>query len=52
MNTHKDLPNLEREYTLAKENLDKLIALGIDTDEDYEQLQWLMLEINRLTGIK
>ncbi len=52
MNTSKDLPSLEIEYTLAKENLEKLIALGLDTDDDYDQLQWLYLEISRLNGIK
>jgi hypothetical protein len=52
MNTSKDLRSLEIEYTLAKENLEKLIALGLDTDDDYDQLQWLYLEISRLNGIK
>jgi hypothetical protein len=44
--------NAKMAFELAKENLEKLIALGLDTDDDYDQLQWLYLEISRLNGIK
>ena len=34
--------------SLAKENLEKLIALGLDTDEDYDQVYWAEQELKRL----
>ena len=35
--------------SLAKENLEKLIALGLDTDEDYDQVYWAEQELKRLS---
>ena len=34
-------------FDLAKENLEKLIALGLDTDEDYDQVYWAEQELKR-----
>jgi hypothetical protein len=34
---------------LAKENLERVIALGIDTDEDYDQVYWAEQEVKRLS---
>ena len=40
-------------FDLAKENLEKLIALGLDTDEDYDQVYWAEQELKQLTkGVK
>jgi len=33
---------------LAIENLGKLIDLGIDTPEDYEEVLWLQFEFDKL----
>jgi len=35
--------------SLAKENLEKLIALGLDTDDDYDQVYWAEQELKRLS---
>jgi hypothetical protein len=35
--------------SLAKENLEKLIAMGLDTDEDYDQVYWAEQELKRLS---
>lgn len=34
---------------LAKENLEQLIAMGLDTDEDYDQVYWAEQELKRLS---
>jgi len=34
---------------LAKENLERVITLGIDTDEDYDQVYWAEQEVKRLS---
>jgi hypothetical protein len=33
---------------LAIENLGKLIALGIDTPEDYDEVHWLQFQFDKL----
>ncbi len=35
--------------SLAKENLEKLIAMGLDTDDDYDQVYWAEQELKRLS---
>ena len=39
--------NAKIAFDLAKENLEKLIALGLDTDEDYDQVYWAEQELKR-----
>ena len=34
---------------LAKENLEQLIAMGLDTDEDYDQVYWAEQELKRVS---
>ncbi len=34
---------------LAKENLEQLIAMGLDTDDDYDQVYWAEQELKRLS---
>jgi hypothetical protein len=34
---------------LAKENLEQLIAMGLDTDDDYNQVYWAEQELKRLS---
>ena len=41
--------NAKIAFDLAKENLEKLIALGLDTDEDYDQVYWAEQELKRLS---
>jgi len=41
--------NAKLTFDLAKENLEKLIALGLDTDEDYDQVYWAEQELKRLS---
>jgi hypothetical protein len=41
--------NAKMAFDLAKENLEKLIALGLDTDEDYDQVYWAEQELKRLS---
>jgi hypothetical protein len=41
--------NAKLTFELAKENLEKLIALGLDTDEDYDQVYWAEQELKRLS---
>jgi hypothetical protein len=43
------LINATLTLSLAKENLEKLIALGLDTDEDYDQVYWAEQELKRLS---
>jgi hypothetical protein len=40
--------NAKLALDLAIENLGKLIALGIDTPEDYDEVHWLQFEFNKL----
>lgn len=39
--------NAQLAFNLAKENLEKLIALGLDTDADYDEVYWLEQELKR-----
>jgi hypothetical protein len=39
--------NAKMAFDLAKENLEKLIALGLDTDADYDEVYWLEQELKR-----
>jgi hypothetical protein len=39
--------NAKMAFDLAKENLEKLIALGLDTDEDYDQVYLAEQELKR-----
>ena len=41
--------NAKLTFDLAKENLEKLIALGLDTDDDYDQVYWAEQEWLRLS---
>ena len=41
------LINATLTLSLAKENLEKLIALGLDTDEDYDQVYLAEQELKR-----
>ena len=41
--------NAKLTFDLAKENLEKLIAMGLDTDEDYDQVYWAEQELKRLS---
>jgi len=34
---------------LAKENLEQLIAMGLDTDSDYDEVYWAEQELKRLS---
>jgi hypothetical protein len=34
---------------LAKENLEQLIAMGLDTDADYDEVYWAEQELKRLS---
>jgi hypothetical protein len=34
---------------LAKENLEQLVAMGLDTDDDYDQVYWAEQELKRLS---
>jgi hypothetical protein len=43
------LINATLTLSLAKENLEKLIALGLDTDDDYDQVYWAEQELKRLS---
>ena len=40
--------NAKLALDLAIENLGKLIALGIDTPEDYDEVHWLQFEFDKL----
>ena len=39
--------NAKIAFDLAKENLEKLIALGLDTDADYDEVYWAEQELKR-----
>jgi hypothetical protein len=39
--------NAKMAFDLAKENLEKLIALGLDTDDDYDQVYLAEQELKR-----
>jgi hypothetical protein len=39
--------NAKMAFELAKENLEKLISLGLDTDEDYDQVYLAEQELKR-----
>lgn len=41
--------NAKIAFDLAKENLEKLIALGLDTDADYDEVYWAEQELKQLT---
>jgi hypothetical protein len=41
--------NAKIAFDLAKENLEKLIALGLDTDADYDEVYWAEQELKRLS---
>jgi hypothetical protein len=41
--------NAKMAFELAKENLEKLIALGLDTDEDYDQVYLAEQELKRVS---
>ena len=41
--------NAKIAFDLAKENLEKLIALGLDTNEDYDQVYWAEQELKRVS---
>jgi hypothetical protein len=43
-----ELLNLQLELDLAKQNLELLIQKGMATDEDYEHIEWLEMEVARL----
>jgi hypothetical protein len=40
--------NAKLALDLAIENLGKLIALGIDTPEDYDEVHWLQFQFDKL----
>ena len=41
--------NAKLTFDLAKQNLETLIARGLDTDEDYDQVYWAEQEWLRLS---
>lgn len=48
-NEMNEILNAKLALDLAKQNLETLIAKGWDTDEDYNQVRWLELEVKRLS---
>ncbi len=48
-NEMNEILNAKLALDLAKQNLETLIAKGWDTDEDYNEVYWLEMEVKRLS---